>query len=262
MEGIVVFVFIFALIGCFLMVYMYRLANLNSLKEQTFFFSHFPSRETITIFFISDIHRRIINDEMIGKVKEKVDFVLIGGDLAEKRVPIERIKENLIKLKSLGPVYFIWGNNDYEIERHELDALFIELGIHELLDSSVRLETNDGGIIRLIGVDFYDEQEQTGRLDLAMEEVEPESFKILASHTPEIEKEIQKEYGIDLVLSGHTHGGQIRFLGIGKYPLGGIKQDDNMTILTSNGYGTSLVPLRLKAKPEAHLIRLKKGNPS
>lgn len=262
MEGYIIAFIAIVVIGCYFIFYMYRIANMNIVKKHTFFFRQFPSEETIKLFFVSDIHRRTINDGIIEDVNGKVDFVLIGGDLAEKGVPLQRVKENLLKLRSLGPVYFIWGNNDYEIEKHELDALFLELNIHELLDSSVRLETNDGGIIRLIGIDFYDEKEHTGRLDLAMGEVEKDSFKILASHTPEIEREIQKEYGIDLVLSGHTHGGQIRFFGIGKYQLGGTKQKEDMTILTSNGYGTSLVPLRLMAKPETHLIYLKKGNPS
>jgi predicted MPP superfamily phosphohydrolase len=257
MAVLLIFGLLIALCAC-LFIYMYRLAHLDRVIDHTFEFSTFPSEETITIFFISDIHRRVISNEIIGKVKGKADFVLIGGDLAEKGVPLDRIKENLTKLKSVGPVYFIWGNNDYEIDRHELDALFVELGIHELLDTSVLFETKDGGKIRLLGIDFYDEEEQSGRLDLAMEEVETDSFRILASHTPEIEKEMEKSYGIDLVLSGHTHGGQIRIFGVGRYKLGGVSQRNHTTILTSNGYGTSLLPLRLMAKPETHLIHIKK----
>ncbi len=216
--------------GACLFIYMYRLAQLDQVIDHTFEFSTFPSDETITIFFISDIHRRIISNEIIEKVKGKADLVLLGGDLAEKGVPLDKIKGNLIKLKSIAPVYFVWGNNDYEIDRHELDALFVELGIHELLDTSVLFETNDGGKIRLLGIDFYDEEEQTGRLDLAMEEVELDSFKILASHTPEIEKEIEKSYGIDLVISGHTHGGQIRIFGMGRYKLGGVSEKNDTII--------------------------------
>ena len=242
-----------------LIKYMYRLANLNQVVEHTFNFKHFPDSESMAIFFISDIHRRIISEELIAKVTGKADIVLIGGDLAEKRVPFERIKENLVRLKRVGPVYFVWGNNDYEVERHELDALFLDMDVHELFDTSVLFETKDGGKIRLIGIDFYDEIEQTGRLNQAMQEVEKDSFKILASHTPEIEKEIEDHHGIDLILSGHTHGGQIRMLGLGKYKLGGISQKGHTMILTSNGYGTSLLPLRYSAKPETHLIRLKRN---
>lgn len=256
---VLLFLGLFIVLGsCFLLIYMYRLAKMDQVIEHTFCFKNFPSSETLTIFFISDIHRRMISEEIIKRVKGKADLVLIGGDLAEKHVSMERIKENLVRLNSVGPVYFIWGNNDYEVDRHELDALFMEMGVHELLDTSVLFETSDGGKIRLLGIDFYDEEEHTGRLDLAMEEVEEESFKLLASHTPEIEKEIDKSYGIDLVLSGHTHGGQIRIFGMGKYKLGGIDRKEDTIILTSNGYGTSLFPLRLKAKPETHLIRVKK----
>ena len=68
------------------------------------------------MFFISDIHRRIVSESIIEEVSGKVDVVIIGGDLLEKGVPMERVKENIKKLKKLGPILFVWGNNDYEVD--------------------------------------------------------------------------------------------------------------------------------------------------
>lgn len=241
-----------------LLRYMYSLAFMDQVKEEYLYFKEFPSDEEISLFFISDIHRRIIHDNIINQVIGKVDFVLIGGDLAEKGVPIEQIEENLLKLKRLGPIYFVWGNNDYEMETHDLDALFIRHGIKAIEDTSVLLETNDGGCISLMGIDYFDEEEGRGMLTQALEDSFPNSFKILASHTPKITTKIKDEHRINLVLSGHTHGGQIRIMGLGKYRLGGIDKINDTVVFTSNGYGTSLFPLRLGAKPESHLIHLNK----
>ena len=59
-------------------------------------FSNFPkSFGKINLFFISDIHRRMISEKIIEQVQGKVDVVIIGGDLTERGVPFERVKENI-----------------------------------------------------------------------------------------------------------------------------------------------------------------------
>ena len=90
-----------------------------------------------------------------------------------------------------------------------------------------------------------------------MEGIDPNSFKILVCHNPEISKKMDPQYGIHLLLSGHTHGGQIRILGFGPYEKGRLKKDKDLTTLISNGYGTTGVPLRLGAKPETHFISIR-----
>lgn len=239
-----------------LLAHMYKLAKQDFLQEVTLDFEDFPSSDRISLFFISDIHRRNISDSLVASAEGKVDFVLIGGDITEKGVPLERVRENLQKLKKLGPVYFIWGNNDYEADVRELDALFVELGVKVLADEGVLFETNDGGIINLLGIDYYEPEDRLEGLKRVMNVSSEGAFRILASHTPSIEEEIRAEDEIRLVLSGHTHGGQIRLFGYGPYCLGGIHYSGDSVIFTSNGYGTSGVPLRLGAKPEVHIIHL------
>lgn len=246
------FIFLFVI---FLILWMLKEAFMNNVVRKELHFSSFPaSFGKLKIFFISDIHRRAVSDKIISDVNGQVDIVIIGGDLAEQGVPMQRIKKNIKKLTSLGPTYFVWGNNDYEIEHHELVAAFLEQDIKILNNTAAVFESDAGDKITLLGVD--DLTLDRDRLDLALMDAEQTSFKILASHNPEIMKKIIPEYGISLVLSGHTHGGQIRIFGLGLYERGKIKKINQTILLNSNGYGTTSIPLRLGAPAECHLITI------
>lgn len=240
-------------------IFIYRMlweAFLNRVVIQEIDYSDFPSSfNQLNLFFISDIHRRTISEKIIRKVMGKTDLVIIGGDLTEKGVPIKKVKQNIQQLKKLGPVYFVWGNNDYEADYHELDALFWELGVKVLDNTSVIFESAKGEKICLLGVD--DLNQNRDRLDLALADSDPDSFKILVSHYPRIIKKILPEHEIRLVLSGHTHGGQIHLLGYSPYERGKMEKLGNTTILISNGYGYTALPLRLGAPAECHLITLR-----
>ncbi|HEY2420610.1 MAG TPA: metallophosphoesterase [Neobacillus sp.] len=252
-------IFIIVLIlGVGLLCYMLREAFLNTVVEHEMFFPDFPkSLGKVSLFFISDIHRRNISEAIINSVKGKAEIVIIGGDLTEKGVPSKRVKDNLAKLKQIGQVYFVWGNNDYEVDYHELDAIFLDLGIKVLANTAVTFESETGEKLSLLGVD--DLNQQRDRLDLALLDAEEKSFKILASHYPSITKKILPEHEIRLVLSGHTHGGQIHILGYSPYERGKVTELTNTTLLISNGYGTTGVPFRLGAPAESHLITIRTG---
>ncbi|WP_285766334.1 metallophosphoesterase [Peribacillus sp. SI8-4] len=243
----------------FVMVfYMWRTANQDRLIFQDLYFNDFPEGfGDIRIFFISDLHRRIISDQLIEGARGSVDLVIIGGDIREGGVPLERVENNLLKLKELGPLYFVWGNNDYEGDYHALDATLLKHGVKILDNTAVSFESPTGSEIAILGID--DITEERDRLDLALSDCGNEPFRILVSHNPLIKEQLTPEHRISLVLAGHTHGGQIRILGYGPYQLGGIKKEGNCLYMTSNGYGTSAVPLRLEARPETHLFTLKRG---
>jgi predicted MPP superfamily phosphohydrolase len=254
----VIFLVTLFIIGGCLLFYMLKEAFLNNVIEHELFFSDFPtSFGKVSIFFISDIHRRNISDKVINSVKGKADIVVIGGDLTEKGVPFEKVKANLLKLKQIGPVYFVWGNNDYEVDFHELDAILMASGIKVLDNTAVTFESDQGEKLCLLGVD--DLHLKRDRLDLALLDAEEKSFKILASHYPRITEKILSEDEIRLVLSGHTHGGQIHILGYSPHERGKIKRLENTILFISNGYGTTALPLRLGAPAECHLITLSGG---
>jgi uncharacterized protein len=256
---IIIIVVILLILGIALISYMVNEAFQNNVVLHEMTFEDFPeSFGQVSLFFISDIHKRLISDEIINEVKGKSDIVIIGGDLTEKKVPFERIKKNLEKLKQLGPVYFVWGNNDYETDYRKLDAIFLEYGIKVLDNTAAIFESKEGDKLSLLGVDEVGQGRD--RLDLALLDAENKSFKILASHYPEITDKILPEHNIRLVLSGHTHGGQIHILGYSPFKKGKVEKLENTTILISNGYGTTGVPLRLGAPAQCHLITLKKGS--
>jgi uncharacterized protein len=243
------------LIGSFLLLYMYRQAFADRVLEQEIQLKGFPeSFGSVKIFFISDIHKRVIHDSIINEVKGRADLVIVGGDLAEKGVPLERVSANIEKLKLVAPVFFVWGNNDYEFNSHELDSLLYHMGVKVLDNTAVKFESGAGDVLHILGID--DLSLGKSRLDLAMGDADEEGFRILVSHNPAIANILKPDYKISLVLSGHTHGGQIRIFGFGPYELGGIKKKNGATVLTSNGYGTTGIPLRLGARAETHLITL------
>lgn len=247
---------IFAFVVLFvLFVYMWMEAHKDTIVEETLQFNNFPtSFNQIKIFFISDIHRRVVSDKIIHHLDGKADLIIIGGDLTEKGVPFSRVEKNIQRLKQLGPVYFVWGNNDYEVDHHELDAMLIDYGVKTLDNTAVTFESDTGEKLILLGVDDIGQKRE--RFDLALMDADQEGFRILVSHNPLIINKIQPHDRISLVLSGHTHGGQIRFLNLGLYERGKIKKINNTTILISNGYGTTGIPLRLGAPAETHLLTI------
>ncbi len=121
-------------------------------------------------------------------------------------------------------------------------------------NTAVKFESAAGEVLYLLGIDDFGLGKS--RLDLAVRDAEEKGFRILVSHNPAIASSLTAEDEIRLILSGHTHGGQIRIFGFGPYELGGIKQKNGITVMTSNGYGTTGVPFRLGAKPETHLLTL------
>ncbi|PEW73204.1 metallophosphoesterase [Bacillus cereus] len=241
--------------GILLLLVMYKEAMRNTVLEHTLVFKEFPkSFQKVNVFFISDIHRRVISNLLIEQVKGKVDLVIIGGDLAEKGVSLSKISANIQKLREIAPVYFVWGNNDYEIEYHELDTLLLENNVKVLDNTRVVFESELGEKICLLGID--DVGLHRDRLDLALADCKEDGFRILVSHNPDIIKKMSGNEQISLVLSGHTHGGQIRLFPSKKYLKGGVYNHLNTILFVSNGYGTTLIPLRFRAPAQTHIITL------
>ncbi|QKE73583.1 metallophosphoesterase [Arthrobacter citreus] len=241
-------------LGFLLLIYMFIEAHLNIVRKHEFSFSNTSLENPIRIFFISDIHRRKVHSSIIERMTNQVDLVIIGGDLVEKGVPLERIEQNLEKLSSLGKVYFVWGNNDIEINKKDLETIFKKWNVVVLKNAAemIRHQQSEWAII---GVDDL----KTGKvdIDLAFQGVKQDIFKLLVSHNPRVLKLLSIEHGVSLVLSGHTHGGQIRIFGYGPYEKGKTHQYNGMTQIISNGYGTTKIPLRLSARPETHYIEIK-----
>ncbi|WP_054712021.1 metallophosphoesterase [Bacillus sp. JCM 19041] len=90
--------------------------------------------EKLRIFFITDIHRRRISEEMLTGIKGECDVILIGGDLTEKWVPKKRTEKNIEKLTEIAPTYFVRGNNDEEVDQAWLAETLKSFGVVYLDD--------------------------------------------------------------------------------------------------------------------------------
>ncbi|MER2262161.1 MAG: metallophosphoesterase [Psychrobacillus sp.] len=241
---------IIVIAGIMLFLYMLFLAFQINVKEHHLHVKEIPTGTQLNIFFISDIHRRKINDTLIHSIIGKVDLVIIGGDLTEKGVPLNRTKSNLRQLKKLGPVFYVFGNNDREVGEENLTAIFHELDIQMLNNTSVSVSKG----IRLVGINdgFVGKVNVTA----AFKQVEEKDIIIFVSHAPAFFHSALKLSKPRLMLAGHLHGGQIRLGPLGIYEKGSYRLKENCAQLISNGFGTTGVPLRLGAKSECHIITL------
>ncbi|MFC7681989.1 metallophosphoesterase [Paenibacillus sp. GCM10028914] len=219
------------------------------------------------ILFITDIHRREISYQRLQELELCPDCILLGGDITEKGVPWDRVRANLEVLRRIAPVYGVLGNHDLVAGSNKLEKLFSELGLTLLKDRTVKLE-KDGCSIALSGV----MQPASRKHQYSRFRGNPRigQYHILLVHDP-IWILGKRNISADLILAGHTHGGQvilpllgaIRLKGFYKKYFAGwynLRQKSNsfIRLLISRGFGTSHIPLRLGCPSEMHLITLKK----
>lgn len=205
----------------------------------------------LKIFFITDIHRRRISEEMLLGLKEECDVVLIGGDLTEKWVPKKRTEKNIEKLTEIAPTFFVRGNNDEEVDQAWLTEMLMSYGVVYLDDDFAKVKIK-GIPVRIVGLSnkLYGESDIEQLLGK-----EGNEYTICLCHFPETST-FMHGLPIDVMLSGHTHGGQIRLFGYGIDAPGRLTREGGFMKLVSRGYGTTTLPLRLGAAPESHLITI------
>lgn len=250
-----VYAIILVVLAVFLCGWMIGNAFRNTLTKNQLSFPEFPLKSgQLTILFISDIHRRVISKRLLKQVPSRADLVLIGGDLGEKGVPLARIKENLKKLSEYGPAAAVMGNNDFELDQNELMKVFKEAKVDLLHNSAIEAGKPGIHVIGLGEMKFNQDD-----LEHGLKTLKQGDFKILLCHNPSIIEKLKPAHHISLCLSGHTHGGQIRLGPFGLYDKGKVFKRKETTILISNGYGTSKLPLRLGAPAEAHFITIKRS---
>lgn len=251
------YLLIFVFLSLLLIVYMVYVAHHDTINNYTIYDERLPSSfNNFQIFFISDIHRRVINERTLQLITDEIDIVIIGGDLTEKRVPLERTKANIKKLKRWNvPLYFVWGNNDYEALSENIDMLLVKENVTILTNTNEDIKRGNS-TISLLGLDCCIYRE--ARLDFALQNAKGDYF-ILLTHAPiaffDLESSDQDK--IHTVLSGHTHGGQIRIFGFGPYERGGYKRYRDTNTFISEGYGYSKLPFRLGTKAECHVLTIK-----
>ena len=239
---------------------MIWLAHHDTLTEETILSERLPnSFHDFTIFFIADIHRRKVNEQTIRQVSTTIDAVFIGGDLIERGVSFDKMINNIRTLKTLqAPIYFVWGNNDYEKPPKKMREL-LELEDVIILEDTIVTINRGSENVKIIGFNYYASHDFEPQIEWDV--IDP-SYTILLVHKPSTfyHLPLGKRVIFDLVLAGHTHGGQIRLFGFGLYQKGALDQIDHTTIFITEGYGYTALPFRLGTKSQCHLITLKHIN--
>lgn len=226
---------------------------------------------------ISDFHNRKDNKEIISLLKKtKPDMIAITGDFIDSyhtdmEVSLKFAKE----LVEIAPCYYVSGNHEARIqEYHEFQEEMKKIGIHILENDSTTIHRSHQSI-SLVGMsdpsfttDYMFDDEKTTASNQLQSILKNKTYTILLSHRPEL-FEVYKNYPIDLILTGHAHGGQFRlpFIGgliapnQGLFPQydTGLYTLDHTNMIVSRGLGNSLFPFRLNNQPEIVEIILKKS---
>ena len=220
------------------------------------------------ILFIADIHHgpwtglSYVCSVVSVANQLSPDLILLGGDYVHKnRSYIAPCFEVLRALKAPMGVYGVLGNHDHWQSASETKAAMSASGITELTNTGVWLSKGTGRL-RLGGVG--DLWEDTQDLPAALGDATASDASILLSHNPDYTENVT-DTRVGLILSGHTHGGQIVFPAIGapfvpsrfgqKY-LHGLVKTAHTQVFVSRGLGTLTPPLRFCCRPELNLITL------
>ena len=242
----------------------------------------------LKILFLSDLHNCTYgngNERLLQSIRdEKPDLILIGGDmLVGKAGESYEISQRFVEqLPKICPTVYTNGNHEqrmkedtetygdaYEVYKKSLETS----GVHFLEDTKIRVELGITGLY-ICGLELPSPSYKKFRKDeITASTIEKhfgfsasaDAYTILLAHNPAY-MDAYLEWGADMVLSGHLHGGLIRVPGVGgivtpqgflfpKYS-GEMTQEGSQTVIVSRGLGTHTLNIRLFNTPELISIRL------
>jgi len=229
-----------------------------------------PALDGLRILFISDVHAGpFVSAGTLGHTFQRLlatepDVILVGGDLVTSTCEeFVQSRGAFAELRAPMGVFAVLGNHDhYTRDAGRLRAMIEDVGIRVLHNRSVAL-ARGGGSLSLAGVDDL----VAGRPNLEAALEGADAPVLLLAHNPDVAFDAARR-GVALMLSGHTHGGQIRVPGLpvlarqsryrldeGRYRVG------PMDLVVSRGLGATGLPVRFACPPEAVSITLRAGSP-
>ncbi|AZQ47717.1 metallophosphoesterase [Bacillus albus] len=260
-------------------IFLYVQNNLISITKVDITSSKIPSTfKGFKILQISDLHNKKFGDNqetLIQKVKgENPDIIVITGDLIDSKSYDAEVSMELIReLVKEYPIYFVTGNHEkWSGKYNDLEKELKNYHVTVLRNEHVTIQKGQQKI-NLLGID--DPEFVTGNNDevkgvkdeisKAKFGMPPDTYNVLLSHRPELLAKYADEQ-IDLVLSGHAHGGQVRlpFIGglvapnQGIFPTytAGLYEKQNTSMVVSRGLGNSVIPQRIFNRPELVVVQL------
>ena len=230
------------------------------------------------IAHVSDLHNAELgkdNEKLLDMLQEaKPDIIAITGDIIDSRnTDIDIALQFTKAAMEIAPCYYVTGNHEARVsEYNELKEGLIDQGVVVLDDERIELELF-GETIALLGVNdpsfqtdyLFGDSETIMKNRLQEISDAKNEFTILLSHRPEL-FEVYADNNIDIILSGHAHGGQFRLPVVGglvapnqglfpKYDAG-LYTDENTNMIVSRGIGNSILPFRFNNRPEVIIIDL------
>ena len=230
---------------------------------------------------ISDLHNAVFgqnNENLLSRLdKAEPDIIVMTGDLVDSRhTDIAVALDFASRAVQIAPVYYVSGNHEARISEYDdLKSGLTAAGV-AVLEDEVTFVDCSGERLTLIGVrdpsfsaDYlYDEQEAM-RSTLAELMENADGYTVLLSHRPEL-FESYVDSGINLVFSGHAHGGQFRLPLVGGlvapdqgfFPAydAGLYTAHNTNMVVSRGIGNSIIPFRVNNRPEIVVVELSADN--
>lgn len=238
-----------------------------------------PELSGFTIVQISDFHNEKFGEnqqKLIQKVSEcNPDMIAITGDFIDCRHPdVELAMQFINNAVEIAPVYYVPGNHErWATEEYEqLCQQMNEAGVY-LMANTVEYISYGSGNIVCMGIedpDFYsvigaDNEKEAAKNYIKGLDYEENDFTLLLSHRPEL-FDAYVEEKMDIVLTGHAHGGQLRLPLIGGLAApnqglfpeydAGMFEEDGTHMIVSRGIGNSIIPLRINNPPEIVVVKL------
>jgi hypothetical protein len=220
-----------------------------------------PGFNGFRIGLLTDVHRSrwVSHDDVAAAVSllmsERPDLIVLGGDYVTwgDREYVQASADALVGLAAPHGIYGILGNHD---DDHDMPTALTRHGVVMLRDARTRLSIG-GETLDLVGIRYWTRR----RADIASLVRDSAPATILLAHDPRRLNEAAA-LKIPLVLSGHTHGGQVVLPLVGaiaaaKFPVvAGIGTRDDTTMFVSRGVGTVYVPVRINCPPEVAVLTL------
>lgn len=234
-----------------------------------------------TIVQISDLHNKEFGKNQEGLLKKireiSPDIIVVTGDLIDRRkYDLDAAIILIDGAMEIAPVYYVSGNHEAWSGNYEdISQRLLSCGVQILDDKKVQLIKNQE-MIEILGLsdpDFlthnYIDGTNSSKLEEHLARLSDDSvFQILLSHRPEL-FQLYVNQNIDMIFSGHAHGGQFRIPFIGglvapdqglfpKYTSGAYIQNQS-TLIVSRGLGNSIMPIRIFNRPDIVAVTLQSG---
>ncbi|KRE31605.1 metallophosphoesterase [Paenibacillus sp. Soil522] len=231
------------------------------------------SKVSFTVVQLSDLHGRInfINGSLSSIVNNaKPDYLMITGDLVSKKNQLNDVLKEIQKI-NCPYIYFVPGNYEREGLDRFRKKMYSEqtynLIIRSLQDLNISVLSNNGSKINLddkkcLIYGFDNSIYGNESLTLSIEEIQSYDYVNMLAHSPSIISLVKdKQIPFDLLLVGHTHGGQIRLLNrtVGHYKnyhVGLRQLDKRRHFFINRGLGTVKIPIRVACFPEIAVFKI------